>query len=99
VKYISRAPIPEISDDWLESQGILQRLMPKSAIRDVYEKAVASEKYPKEVQEIMPEVLKLPDEKLIEYAGRTFLEMHRAGVLIPMLVRQGYLKRTSAETE
>lgn len=94
VKFISRAHIPEIPEDWLESQGILLRLMPKSAIRDVCEKAMASEKYSKDDLDSMAEVLKLPDEKLIEYAGKTFLEMHRAGVLIPLLVRQGYLKRT-----
>jgi hypothetical protein len=94
VKYISRAPIPDIPEDWLESRSILLRLMPKSAIRQVFESAVTSERYPKEVRELLPEVLKLPDEELVTSAGKRFLELHLAGVLIPMLVNTGYLKRT-----
>jgi hypothetical protein len=98
VKYISRAPIPEVPDDWIESAGILLRLMAKSQIRSIYEKAVTDESYPKAVQEIMPEILKMPDEELIQYAGKTFLDLHKAGVLIPMLLEQGALKRTDTST-
>jgi len=71
--------------------------MPKSGVRGFYERAFASEKNPKEIHEIMPEVLKLPDEELMKFAGEFFLDLHKAGVLIPMLLRDGYLKRTDAE--
>jgi len=92
VRYLSRAPIPEIPEDWLESQSLL-RLLPKSAIREMLRKASESDAYPKDTREFIPEMLKLPDETLIKFAGETFVELHKAGVLVPMLSQQGYLKR------
>ena len=93
IKYLSRAPLPELPDDWMESQAILLRLMPKSAIRGLFEKNATAEDRPEELQKIMPEILKLPDEKLMQCAGRMFVDLHKAGVLIPMLLRDGHLKR------
>jgi len=91
VRYISRAPIAEYPEDWLEAQHILIRLLPKSEVRAFYEKASKSVEED-ELKEIMVEVLKQPDEELLESAKKTFLDLHKAGILIPMLIKSGHLK-------
>ena len=92
VKYISRAPLPEYPEDWLESQHILTRLIRRSAIRSFYEKATSTVE-DRKIREIMNEVLKQPDNQLLEYAKKTFFSLHEEGLLIPMLIKAGHLKR------
>ena len=93
VRYISRPPLPEFPEDWLEAQMILARLMTKDMVRGFYEKSAQSVSRDKEVSDIMKEVLKLPDEELLKYAEKTFLDLHNKGVLIPMLIQTGFLKK------
>lgn len=93
IKYLSRPPLPEFPEDWLEAQSILARLMTKSMVRSFYEKNANSKKLPKEVAEIWPEVMKQSDDKLMESAKSFFVDMHKLGVLIPMLLESGFLKK------
>lgn len=92
VKYISRAPLPQYSEDWLESQHILTRLIRRVAIRAFYEKATLTVK-DRKIKKIMKEVLKQPDNQLLEYAKKTFLSLHEKKLLISMLIKSGHLKR------
>ena len=92
VKYLSRPPLSEFPEDWLEAQSILARLMTKGMVRAFYEKNVHSDKLPKEVAEIWPEIMKQPDNELMKYAKGFFVDLHKVGVLIPMLLETGFLK-------
>jgi hypothetical protein len=93
VKYLSRPPLPEFPEDWLEAQSIIAALLRKDMVRTFYEKHVHYEELPKDVVEIMKEVMKQPDEELMKYAKPFFADLHKAGVLIPMLVKTGFLKK------
>lgn len=93
VRYISKPPIPELPEDWLEATSIMIRLMTKDMVRSVYERAAQSITQDKKVSDMMGEVLKLPDEKLLEYAEKTFLDLHNSGILIPTLIKSGFLKK------
>lgn len=93
IKYVSRPPLPETPEDWIESQRILIRLMSRSQMRAILEKAATSDGSPQELRDIMPEVLKQSDDKLMESARDLFLRLHEANALIPMLIQQGHLKR------
>jgi len=93
IKYLSRPPLPETPEDWIESQRILIRLMSRSQMRSILEKAAASDSGPKELRDIMHKVLKQSDDELMESARHLFLDLHQANTLIPMLVQQGHLKR------
>ncbi len=94
IKYLSRPPLPEFPEDWVEAQSIMARLMTKGWVRSFFEKNTPSiEKMPKEVAEIWPEVMKQPDEELMKSAVGFFVDMHKIGVLIPMLLESGFLKK------
>jgi len=96
VKYISRPPLKNFPEDWLEAQSILGRLMTKDMVRDFYKKSAKSVKDDKDVSEIMEEVVKLPEEELMKYAEKAFLRFHEMRVLIPMLLESGFLKKKDA---
>jgi hypothetical protein len=93
VRFISKPPLPEFPEDWLEAQMIMARLMSKDMVRGFYEKSALSVYKDKEVSDIIKEVLKLPDEELLKYAEKIFLDLHNKGVLIPMLIQTGFLKK------
>jgi hypothetical protein len=95
IRYISKPPLPEFSEDWLEARMILARLMTKNMVRGFYEKSINSISHDKETVEVMQKVLKLPDEALLKCAEKTFLDLHNAGILIPMLLESGFLKKTA----
>ncbi len=92
IKYLSRPPLPEFPEDWIEAQSIMARLMTKGWVRSFFEKNTSLERMPKEVAEIWPEVMKQPDEVLMKSAVSFFVDMHKIGVLIPMLIESGFLK-------
>lgn len=96
IKYLSRPPLPEFSEDWLEAQNIMARLMSKGMVRPFYEKHTRFEQLDKDTAEAMKEVMKLPDEELLVYAKSFFLDMQKKGVLIPMLLESGFLKKKDA---
>lgn len=93
IKYLSRPPLPEFPEDWLEAQSIMARILTESAARTFFEKHIHYDELPKEEAETMKEVMKHPDEKLMEYAKGFFVEMHKRGLLIPMLLQSGFLKK------
>lgn len=96
VKYLSDAPLPEYVEDWLESAQITGALLRKGLIRAFYEKNTSAVKDEK-LKAMMSVVLQQPDEKLLEYGKSTFLDLHKHGVLIPMLIKSGFLKVGEAE--
>lgn len=96
VKYLSHPPLPEFPEDWLEAQNIMARLMTQGMVRAFYEKNVHSDKLPKEVADIWPEVMKQSDDKLMESAKGFFVDLHKHKVLIPMLLESGFLKKKEA---
>ncbi len=93
IKYLSRPPLPEFPEDWIEAQSIMARLMTKGWVRSFFEKNTSLDKMPKEVAEIWPEVMKQPDEELMKAAVSFFVGMHKIAVLIPMLFESGFLKK------
>jgi len=97
IRYLSRPPLPEYPEDWIEAQQIIARLMTEGMVRRFYEKNTHYEKLPKEVAETMKEVMKQPDRELMKYAKHLFVEMHEHGVLIPMLLETGFLKKREAD--
>jgi len=97
VEYISKPPLPEYPEDWLEAKMIMARVMSKGMVRGFYENSVKSVSHDKETLEVMQEVLKLPDDELLKCAKKTFLDLHNRGILIPMLLESGFLKKDRAE--
>ena len=93
IKYLLRPPLPEFPEDWIEAQSIMARLMTKGWVRSFFEKNTSLERMPKEVAEIWPEVMKQSDEELMKSAKGFFVDMHKIGVLIPMLLESGFLKK------
>ena len=67
--------------------------MTKGWVRSFFEKNTSLERMPKEVAEIWPEVMKQSDEELMKSAKGFFVDMHKIGVLIPMLLESGFLKK------
>ena len=93
IRYLLQPPLPEFPEDWIESSNILARLMTKSWVRSFFEKNTSVDKIPKEVKEIWPEVMKQSDEELMESVKHFFVDMHKHGILIPMLVESGFLRK------
>ncbi|OGG00407.1 MAG: hypothetical protein A3F83_10385 [Candidatus Glassbacteria bacterium RIFCSPLOWO2_12_FULL_58_11] len=92
VRYLSKPPLPEFPEDWIEAQNIIGTLMSKNMVRSFYEKFAQSLTHENEVGEAVKEVLKLPDEELFRYAEKAFLDFHNKGRLISMLLKAGFLK-------
>jgi len=93
IKYLSRPPLPEFPEDWMEAQSITARLVGEETVRAFYEKNVHSDKLPKEIANIWPDVMKQSDTELMKSAKGFFVDMHKIGVLVPMLLDSGFLKR------
>ncbi|MDP2593151.1 MAG: hypothetical protein Q8P52_00675 [bacterium] len=93
IKYLLRPPLPEFPEDWVESSNILARLMTKSWARSFLEKNTSMDKMPQEVKDIWPEVMKQSDEELMKSVMHFFVDMHKHGILIPMLTESGFLKK------
>lgn len=91
LSYISSPPLDEYPEDWIEAQNILGRLVNEKNVLEFYKKNSTGVKDPV-LKEIMTEVLKQPSSELLKSAKKTFLELHKNGILIPMLVESGYLK-------
>ncbi len=98
IKYLLRPPLPEFPEDWIESSNILARLMTKSWARSFLEKNTSMDKMPKEVKDIWPEVMKQTDEELMKSVMHFFVDMHKHGILIPMLMESGFLKKRKEST-
>ncbi len=96
IKYLSSPPLPEFPEDWLEAQSITARLITKGLVRMFFEKNMSIERMPKEVAEMWPEVMKQSDDALMESAKLFFVDMHKIGALIPMLIESGFLKKRDA---
>jgi len=97
IKYLSKPPLPEFPEDWLEAQNITARLMTKEWARPFFEKNTSLDKMPKEVAEIWPEVMKQSDDALMQSAKAFFVDMHKIGALIPMLLESGFLKKKDTD--
>ncbi len=93
IKYLLKPPLPEFPEDWIESSNILVRLMTKGWIRSFFEKNTNIDKMPEEIKEIWPKVMKQSDEDLMRSVKHFFVDMHKHGVLIPMLIESGFLKK------
>lgn len=91
IKFISRPPLPEFPEDWIEAQQILTLLLKKSAVRKFMEKGFEVATNPM-LKEMSTDVLAQSDDILMESAKKTFLDLHQHGILIPMLVKNGHLK-------
>jgi hypothetical protein len=98
VRYLSRPPLPQYPEDWMEAQSILTRIMPRGMARSFLESNAKRGKLPKEVAEIWPEVMKQSDDILMESVKGTFVELHNMGALIPMLIDSGFLKPTERQS-
>ncbi len=93
IKYLLSPPLSEFPEDWVESSNILARLMTKGWARSFLEKNSSVDKMPQEVKDIWPEVMKQSDEDLMKSVMHFFVDMHRHGILIPMLMESGFLKK------
>ncbi len=93
IKYLSRPPLTDFPEDWLEAQSVTARLLTKSLVREFFEKNTSLEKMSPEMQEIWPDVMNQSDDALMESAKSFFVDMHRIDALIPMLLESGFLKR------
>jgi len=93
IKYLLRPPLPEFPEDWIESSNILAHLMTKGWARSFLEKNTSMDKMPQKVKEIWPEVMKQSDEELMKSVMHFFVDMHKHGILIPMLMESGFLKK------
>jgi hypothetical protein len=93
IKYLSRPPIPEFPEDWIEAASITTSLVSKNTVRAFYEKNVNPEKVPEIVADIWPDVMAQSDDKLLESAKATFVQLHEIKALIPMLLESGFLKK------
>lgn len=93
VRYLSRPPLPEFPEDWLEAQSIMVLLLAKGSVRAFYEKNVHYDSLPKDIVETMEEVMKQSDSKLMEHARHFFVDMRKHRLLIPMLLKSGFLKK------
>jgi len=77
-----------------ESQrSITARLVSLDTARRIFETSLNRGRVKKELAEIGREILTRPDSELLEYAKGFFVDMHKAGALIPMLLESGFLKK------
>lgn len=93
IKYLSRPPLTQFPEDWIESANILARLMTKGWARSFLEKNTSLEKMPQEVKDIWPDVMKQSDEELMKSIVHMFVDLHKHQILIPMLMESGFLKK------
>jgi len=94
IRYLSQPPLAEYPEDWLEAQSVLIKLVDKPGARKLLERSAKSSTIDPEAAKYVPEILKQSDEQLFEYTKGFFAELHKARVLIPMLLKSGSLKRT-----
>ena len=93
IKYLLGPPLPEFPEDWIESSNVLARLMTKSWVRSFFEKNTNLDKMPQEIKDIWPEVMRQSDEELMKSIRHLFTDLHGHGILIPMLMESGFLKK------
>lgn len=91
VKFISKPPLPQFPEDWLEAQYILTILIRKAGIKQFMQKSFDMTNNP-ELKELAPKIISQSDEWLMENVKKTFLDLHNHKILVPMLIRNGHLK-------
>lgn len=92
VRFLSKPPLPNIPEDWLPSAYVIS-ILPKIRIREFMFASKINQDFPKEIQYALEQMKKEPDEKLVKYAGAALANMHKHGILIPALIKSGYLTR------
>jgi len=75
---------------------VVARLVGSDTARQILEKSLRSGHVKEDVAQTATELLTRPDAELLEYVKGFFVEMHKAKLLIPMLLQSGFLKKNDA---
>jgi len=92
IKFLTRPPLPETPDDWLPSAFVIM-VLPKSKVRQFLFKNKDNPETPKELKEIFGLMEKESDDTLMGHAKNATIQLYRDGILIPMLLHSGIIKR------
>ncbi len=98
VKFLTRPPLPDVPEDWLPVAFVVS-ILPKSKVRGFMFDNKNYQNLPKEVKDVLEIMRKEPDDKIIKYASGALASMHQHGVLIPALIKSGYLQRRDVEED
>jgi hypothetical protein len=93
IRFLTSPPIPDYPEDWVPSRWITARLVGVDTARHILETSVNRGRVQKELADVGREILSRPDSELVEYVKGFFVDMHKAGALIPMLLESGFLKK------
>ncbi len=92
VKFLTKPPIDEIPEDSLPCAFVIS-ILHKRKVRDFIFKDRGNQLLSEEVNDILELMKKEPDEKIIIYVRNALIDMYKKGILIPLLLQTGYLKR------
>ncbi len=92
IKFLTRPPLPETPEDWLPAAFVIM-VLPKDKVRQFLFKNKDNPKTPKELKEVSDLMEKETDDKLMEYARGATVKLYQDGILIPMLLHSGVIKR------
>ena len=98
VKFLTRAPLPDTPDDWLPC-AFATSILPKSKVRSFIFNHENYANLPKEVKEVLEVMKKESDDEIAKYSTGALVDLHKHGVLIPMLIKTGYLKQMDVEED
>lgn len=92
IKFLTRPPLPETPDDWLPA-AFVAMVLPKNKVRQFLFKNKDNPKTPKELKEVFALMEKETDDKLMEYTRSAMVRLYQDGILIPMLLHSGIIKK------
>lgn len=92
IKFLTKSPLPEIPDDWLPA-AFVTMVLPKSEVRQFLFKDEDNPKTPENLKNIFVLMKMESDDTLMEHAKNATVQLYRDGILIPMLLRSGIIKR------
>lgn len=92
IKFLTKSPLPETPDDWLPV-AFVTMILPKNKVRQFLFKNKDNPDTPKELKDVFALMEKETDDKLMEYARGATVKLHQEGILIPMLLHSGIIKR------
>lgn len=98
VRFLTRPPLPDTPDDWLPSAFVIP-VLAKTKVRSFLFDQKHYPSLPQEVKDILELMKKENDDELAKYSRKALVDLHKAELLIPMLLKSGYLKKIDLEDE
>jgi len=92
VKFLTKPPLSEIPEDWLPA-AFISMVLPKEQVRSLLLKNKDNPNISSDLRDTFGLMERETDDELMKLAKNTFIDLHKKGLLIPMLLDSGIIKR------